>query len=86
MFGLQFAACRRCFLSSEPVYNVIVTLVVPVVFVVAVVAVAFARTARNVILDNEARPDLDEEGEADWIEWCAEEKDQKGLGKGDYRK
>ena len=40
---------------------------------------------RSLVTSNrfEALRDEDEEDEGDWIQWCVEEKEQKGLGKGE---
>ncbi|XP_022092322.1 adhesion G-protein coupled receptor G2-like [Acanthaster planci] len=44
---------QRCFLSADPIYNIIVALILPTVLMLVAMGVAFGCTARNVILDNE---------------------------------
>ncbi|XP_033631149.1 adhesion G-protein coupled receptor G4-like [Asterias rubens] len=54
---------QRCFLSSDPIYNLILTVILPILAMLIAMGVAFGFTARNVILDDEAKPNIEEEEE-----------------------
>ncbi|XP_038064214.1 adhesion G protein-coupled receptor L1-like [Patiria miniata] len=53
---------QRCFLSSDPIYNIIVALILPTILIVVLIFLAFSFTARNVILDTETKLEEDPEG------------------------